>query len=551
MREVAPRQSYPRHRRSRSALWLAVHGWLGLPIWAFLFFICLTGSIATISEEIVWLIDPAARSNPPSPDAAKLSYDRILARVGEQSPGAAVMHIGIPVKDIHALQLYVGRPGGSESMIYVNPYTGTIQGEKSAFDLRQLLRELHGWMLIPFTGRYSLGWYLVSAMSIPLIGSLVTGLVVYKKFWRAIVRPRLRLRQGARIFWGDLHRLVGLWSSPFIAIIGATAIWFLVQAVVEDAGYKLPGDVEPPHVARRHVALGPDRDAVHTVGVDRAIRIAQERFAGLAPAYVNLPTGAYGPIEVAGRNAAFPLSLEEVYISPYDGKVLSVRGLGHRSGSALFAESMRPLHTGDFAGLPLKLTYFGFGILLTSITLSGMLIWTRRTAGATATAMQSIGLGPAWRPWRYLCVSIVLVPALYFKPYLDLQAMFRGMPQDDLRRVPVTVGPWALQLLEREGEEPSWHSGAGFEKMFRIAPCTACVREIRQISISLKRPGSSAYGTVFEGNPYRAIAGLPIRKDARPNDKVWITVEGWDGSMHQAAVPFELASPIAQEWLRR
>jgi uncharacterized iron-regulated membrane protein len=61
------------------------------------------------------------------------------------------------VKEQFALQFIVGRPDGGERTIYVNPYTGDIQGEKSTFDLRELLREIHGWLLIPFTANYSPG----------------------------------------------------------------------------------------------------------------------------------------------------------------------------------------------------------------------------------------------------------------------------------------------------------------------------------------------------------------------------------------------------------
>lgn len=543
--------SNPLHRRSRSAFWLALHGWLGLPVWAFLFVICLTGSVATVSEEIVWLSDPAARSNPPSSDAHKLAYDDVLTRVEEQIPGVAVMYLGIPVKDIHALQIYLSRPDGREAMVYVNPYTGTIQGEKSSFDLRQTLRELHGWLLIPFTERHSLGWYLVSAMSIPLMASLITGLLVYKKFWRAILKPRLRVSQGSRIFWGDLHRLVGLWSVPFISVMSVTAMWFLIQAAMEDSGYKLPGNIEPPQISRRFIALGPTRDMVQRVGVDDAIRIAAERLPGLVPAYVTFPTIAADPIEVAGRSHAFPLILEAAYISPYDGKVLSTRSLGRRSISALFTESMRPLHTGDFAGLPLKLIYFGFGLLLTTMVFSGMLVWTRRCAGATAKAVRSLGIGPAWPYWRYLCVLIVLVPGYNLKPYLDLQLTLRGARPDDFRRVPITVGPWTLQLLEVADEEPTWRPGEGIVKVFRMAPCPPCVQQIRRISINLRRPGSTNFGAAFEGNPYRSIAGLLLRKGSLPDDKVWITAEGWDGSVHQSPLPLKLASPVTRDWLRR
>lgn len=267
--------------------------------------------------------------------------------------------------------------------LYVNPYTGRIQGEKSAFDLREFLRELHGWLLIPFTAEYSPGWYIVSAMSIPLMGSLITGLVVYKKFWRAILRPRLRLNQGARVFWGDFHRLAGLWSIPFIAIMSVTALWFLIEACLADAGYKVPGEEEHPNVHRRQMALGASRATVETVTVDRAIEIARDHFPGFTPAYVELPTEAYHPIEIAGRSA-YPLVFEIAYINPYSGKVLATRSISNRSAYALTTESMRPLHTGDFAGLWLKFVYFGFGLLLTSLSFSGMMVWTKRSIRASS-----------------------------------------------------------------------------------------------------------------------------------------------------------------------
>ena len=61
-----------------------------------------------------------------------------------------------------------------------------------------------------------------------------------------------------------------------------------------------------------------------------------------------------------------------------------MRGLGDRPTLALVTESMRPLHTGDFAGLWLKLVYLFFGLLLSTLVLSGMMVWTRRSVRATA-----------------------------------------------------------------------------------------------------------------------------------------------------------------------
>ncbi|WP_319797356.1 PepSY domain-containing protein [Nitrobacter sp.] len=124
---------------------------MALPIWAFLFFVCLTGSIATVSQEIVWLTSPMVRANAPSADARLLGYDEILAAVERQQPAARVRFISRPVKSIFALTVSVVRPDGASSTLCVNPYTGAVQGEQSAFDFRQFVRALHGWLLCPGT----------------------------------------------------------------------------------------------------------------------------------------------------------------------------------------------------------------------------------------------------------------------------------------------------------------------------------------------------------------------------------------------------------------
>lgn len=49
--------------KSRTRLWFLWHSWLAMPIWAFLFFICVTGTIAVVSTEITWLVDPSMRAS--------------------------------------------------------------------------------------------------------------------------------------------------------------------------------------------------------------------------------------------------------------------------------------------------------------------------------------------------------------------------------------------------------------------------------------------------------------------------------------------------------
>jgi len=365
-------------RSSGARLWFVVHGWLALPIWAFLFFVCLTGSIATVSQEIVWLASPAVRANAPGPDATLRGYDEVLAAVEQQQPGARVRFISRPVKSIFALNVRVTRPDGTSGALFVNPYTAVIQGEQGAFDFQQFVRALHGWLLL--SGDNSrIGWYLVSALSIPLLGSLITGIVVYKRFWRVYLRPRLRVSKGRRVFWGDLHRLAGAWSIPFIAIMAVTAGWFLVRAILDDNHISISTAGVPPVVARGDVPVVAKGAPAPRITLGQAAEAVRAQLPDLEPTFVQFPSSAYDHISVGGRGA-YPLLFETVDVNPYNGKVERTRRVSDRSALELVTGSMRPLHTGDFAGVWLKLVYLVFGLILTTLVFSGMMVWTRRTA---------------------------------------------------------------------------------------------------------------------------------------------------------------------------
>lgn len=387
MSSAVPQGGRAQSGRGGARLWFLVHSWAALPLWMFMFFVCLTGSIATVSQEIVWLADPAVRARPPASDAQVLGYDQVLAAVNEARPDAVVQSISRPVKSQFALSVRVGYADGTSGTLYVNPYTGDIQGAHSGFDFRQFIRALHGWLLMPFNSGFNLGWYAVSLLALPMLVSLVTGLVVYKKFWRGFLRPRLRFSQGARVFWGDFHRLAGIWSIPFIIIMAVTGLWFLVQATLSDLSISISTEGVPPVVAREDAPYTADGLRAPMISLDEAAAKASEYLPGLEPIFVRLPGTAYDPIMVLGRGG-YPLLFERLHINPYDGDVVYVRRVSDRSGLELFTESMRPLHTGDFAGLWLKLVYFLFGVLLTMMVLSGMLIWTKRTAQATAAALR-------------------------------------------------------------------------------------------------------------------------------------------------------------------
>ncbi len=57
-------------KKSRSRLWFLVHSWLALPIWFFVLIVCLTGTLAVVSQRSSgWPTRksvPASQATPPN-----------------------------------------------------------------------------------------------------------------------------------------------------------------------------------------------------------------------------------------------------------------------------------------------------------------------------------------------------------------------------------------------------------------------------------------------------------------------------------------------------
>ena len=382
-------------KKSKSKLWFLVHSSLALPIWFFVLIVCFTGMLAVVSQEIVWLANPDVRASQPNDSAERLSFQQVLTALNKAEPEMVVRSLSQPDGDHFALNARVTLPDGTTPTLFVNPYTGAIQGKAPDFNFEGFTRALHGWWLVPFTSGFSWGWYLVSLLGLPMLASLVTGLVVYKKFWKGFFKP-IRTGHGSRIFWGDLHRLAGVWSIWFIAVISITGTWFLIQAILFDNHITISSEPIVPVIAREQVPLSADGSPVPRIDLDEAARIAGLAIPGLDISFVSLPATAYSHIDMGGRGW-YPLMFQSAAVNPYTSKVDSQFLLSDRSALEFVTESMRPLHTGDFGGLPIKLIWFFFGLILTLMVFSGLLIWTKRTAQATAAALKRSERAPRVR----------------------------------------------------------------------------------------------------------------------------------------------------------
>ncbi|WP_426808687.1 thiamine pyrophosphate-binding protein [Pseudomonas sp. WOUb67] len=171
-----------------------------------------------------------------------------------------------------------------------------------------------------------------------------------------------------------------------------------------------------------------------------------------------------------------------------------------------------------------------------------------------AQAVPASPLKQWWLKWRFhLNILLILVPLGFMPKYFNDAKLFRGDAGLGANVITgIQAGPYTLDLAELRDEPPRPDGPAGDFKSFNAALCKACLNDVKAVYLRIGKPRSlRAAGTIFFGAPYRMGTNLPIPPRTKPDAQIWITLEGWDGSMHQASVPLAKASPATVAWLEK
>lgn len=173
---------------------------------------------------------------------------------------------------------------------------------------------------------------------------------------------------------------------------------------------------------------------------------------------------------------------------------------------------------------------------------------TKATAGHGPTSRLAL----KWKRWRFhLSALLLILPLAYLPRYFDNLALLsggKGLGQRELGEL--AVGPWSVRLAEWRVEAPRRDGAAGHMKTFTLAQCKECIGHIKAAYLRVGKPRSlRAAGALFSGSPYRQMAGALIPEQTAPDAELWVTLEGWDGAVHQASLPLAKASPTTIQWL--
>ena len=360
----------PTARAVRRPLAFLLHSLFGLKLSLFLGFVCLTGTIATVAHEVEWLVQPEVRG---VSDGRTDDYAGMWALVRQRYPGAYITSLGTYDRadsGYFARQADVTLPDGTTRRLFIDPARMAVTGEGSGHSFHSIMRGLHYYLLLPG----ALPFYLVTSLGFVLLLSLVTGLLTYKKFWRGFWRMP-RWDRSTRTWSGDLHRLIGLWSLWFVAVIGVTSVWYLVERAAPSM------ETPAPLAERRQFLAAPEPERVA-----RWVAAARARFPGISITMVQLPYGEDDPVVVQGAWRAWLVRerTDALFIDPASDRVIGERSAAKMSALERWVHTADPLHFGNFGWLVTKLIWVVFGLMLTALSATGVVIFNKRTARAVA-----------------------------------------------------------------------------------------------------------------------------------------------------------------------
>ncbi|MFT3813400.1 MAG: PepSY domain-containing protein [Acidovorax sp.] len=359
-------------------VWGLVHRWTSLVCVVFLLLVCLTGLPLVFSEEIEDWISPHTYAELPA-TAPRVSLDRLAAIGRQMYPGEVVSLLFV---DDDEPQVYAWMAPSFAALSADPRVQHFIRFDARTAEVLEVSkpREQRGFMGVVRSLHTDLfgglpGELFLASMALLFVLSTVSGVVLYGPFVKKLDFGTVRADRSTRIRWLDLHNLLGIVTLAWALVVGLTgvvnelssplfALWSRtdVQAMLKPwQGQPAPRQTE---LASAQAAFDTAKKAVPGM---RVVSVAYpgnrlgspHHYLVWAKGETPLTSRLFSPVLVDARTG----ELTAVVRMPWYLRALEVS---------------RPLHFGDYGGLPLKIIWALLDLITIVVLGSGLYLWLAR-----------------------------------------------------------------------------------------------------------------------------------------------------------------------------
>jgi uncharacterized iron-regulated membrane protein len=364
---------------SRLQTWAWLHKWSSLVCTVFLLVICITGLPLVFHEEIDDWVEARTYASLPA-DTPLTDLDKLVTVARQHYPGQIVTSAFV---DDDEPQVIVGlAPSWAESenrsaahFMRFDARTGALLEDSRStgsdrLSFMDILFELHVDLFAELPGELFLG-----LMALLFVIAIVSGVVLYQPFTRRLSFGTVRREKTVRVKWLDLHNLLGVVTVCWAFVVGVTG-------VINELSTPLFGLYMQTDVARMLAPwkneLPPRPAELSSVG--SAYQVATQATPGMIVTSIVFPGSPFGSAHhfVLWAKGSTPLTsrlFNPVLVDARTGKLTAVVQMPWYLRTL---EVSRPLHFGDYGGLPLKIIWAALDVVTIVVLGSGVYLWLSR-----------------------------------------------------------------------------------------------------------------------------------------------------------------------------
>lgn len=352
-----------------------IHSWVALIAIIPLIVISITGSVLVFKSEIDGLLMPnshfVVKALP-----ERLPIDKLIAKTERTYPNYIVASWEI-FNDDTADRVYLIKRGTEQwAKLHLNQYTGDILSEPvgTSHYFTDWFLELHYTFLLndfknlPGQTGTVLGFFF--AVFLLVLG--ISGLIIYRKFWRRLFS--VRWRATLQIVLSDIHKMTGVLGSPIIIILAITggyfnwAVWY--HETIE-------------HAQEEHYVLTNPLYS-HDISLQQILDDSKKQISTFNGTFLVLPLEPDENITLFGEvSTTNPLASEyanTITYSKLTGEHMANWDIREVGIGWQVIDSFRKLHFGYFAGLVSKVLWAVIGLSPVWLAGTGFYLWFTRRA---------------------------------------------------------------------------------------------------------------------------------------------------------------------------
>lgn len=365
--------------------WLFVHKWSSLICTLFLLLICITGLPLVLRDEIDGLLDDALPYAQVPEGTPNVSLDRIVEVSRKLYPGETIISVFVD-DDEPKIMVYMASSWAAYNAnrkalysIRFDAHTGDVLTKPFGADgltFLQLMLTLHRDLFAGLPGELFLG-----GMALLFVAAIVSGIAIYGPFMRKLDFGTMRAARSPRLRWLDLHNLLGVVTLGWALVVGATGVINELSTPLFALWQQT--DVRALLAPMQGKPVPETSELSSPQAAFDAVKAAIPEMIATSVVYPGAPFGSpfHYVVWTKGREPLTSRLFSPVLVDARSGALVSAVAM---SWYLRALELSRPLHFGDYGGMPLKIIWVLLDLVTIVVLGSGLYLWLSRSRAAVA-----------------------------------------------------------------------------------------------------------------------------------------------------------------------